>query len=209
MRHQPSRHSCRMIFIASARVPPYILRARRPARAKVCILHTGVQILERTATRKDPGVGRGDGRGGVEATDISEKSRKTIWSQRHRLLLKRALLAPPAIVAGRFAGRTVDALTDAELKALLISSPNFWLDNLALYWSVKYEIEKRRAEVGGANTCPEILEKDSPKDLAHKLIRYAFRAASKRCHSDLGGSDDLFRKLKEAEAMLLGCVERK
>jgi hypothetical protein len=56
---------------------------------------------------------------------------------------------------------------------------------------------------------PEILKTDSQKDIARKLVRYAFRAAAKRCHSDQGGSDELFCRLKEAETMLLECVGRK
>lgn len=146
---------------------------------------------------------------------MNTMTRRSGWSMRQRKRTQ-ALKPPPVpvIAVGSFKGRKVSDLADDELQRFLKvdarRQPGRAYFGRRLdarhYWYALYEVEKRRTDA--ARTGPEILDKDGAKDIAYKLVRYAFRVASKRCHSDQGGSDDLFCRLKEAEAMLLQCIGR-
>ena len=131
--------------------------------------------------------------------------------------------AAPAITAGKFVGRKLGELSDEELQSFICSdarlqtgrtlvltppsppSPGGFFDvpsvpfmDLSQYWFARYEIERRKSPP----SIPDLRNATTPRQIARKMLDFAFRAFSKVCHPDKGGDHETMIKLGDAKDLL-------
>ena len=131
--------------------------------------------------------------------------------------------AAPAITAGKFVGRKLGELSDEELQSFICGdarlqtgrtlvltppsppSPGGFFDvpsvpfmDLSQYWFARYEIERRKSPP----SIPDLRNATTPRQIARKMLDFAFRAFSKVCHPDKGGDHETMIKLGDAKDLL-------
>ena len=144
---------------------------------------------------------------------------------RKRLSVRRKRSAPrePAINAGQFVGRKLSELSDEELMSFLrldawrqtgytveVQQPDLGgfgnipiakFTDLSQYWFARYELERRKLP-DHKSSIPDLRSTTTPQQVARKMIDFAYKAFSKACHPDSGGTHELFVRLGRAKELL-------
>ena len=119
---------------------------------------------------------------------------------------RRACLAPPYDVVGRFSLDELEALGRIAFGACLVMSRQRWQDDqVALRLEAR---EKRRtlffvATAGDDREHREVLDLPIESRLDLSDINAAFRRLAKTAHPDAGGSDENYRRIAEARDALI------
>jgi hypothetical protein len=148
--------------------------------------------------------------------------------KRHSVKRKRSAPREPAITAGQFVGRRLSELSDDELLRFLrfdslsqtgctfevippkppepgdlfnLNLPVASFPDLSQYWFARYELERRKLP-DHKSSIPDLRSTTTPQQVARKMIDFAYKAFSKACHPDSGGTHELFVRLGRAKELL-------
>ena len=120
--------------------------------------------------------------------------------------------AAPAITACKFVGRKLGELSDEELQSFICSDARLQTGRTLVLTppsppspggffdvpSVPYELERRKSPP----SIPDLRNATTPRQIARKMLDFAFRAFSKVCHPDKGGDHETMIKLGDAKDLL-------